>query len=77
MQQFREATNIGKFPLMSWMLAGFCLCGLAVNEVVFVRPARRALERSEAEQAAVDMGTQPRVLASGATLMPDGRIVRG
>ena len=75
-QQIRAATEVRRFPVTSWMLAGACLCGLAVNEVVFVRPARARLERSEAEEAALLSGNAPRELASGATLMPDGRIVK-
>ena len=76
-KQWAEATNIGKFPYMSWLLAGVCLCGLGISEILFVRPARQRLERTEAEQSAVDLGQAPKVLASGKVLMPDGRIVQG
>jgi hypothetical protein len=74
--QLREATKVHRFPVMSWMLAGCCLCGLAVNEVIFVRPARDRLERAEMEQAAIDAGAEPKLLSTGALLMPDGRIVK-
>ena len=73
--QLRDATAVHKFPVLSWMLAGACLCGLAVNELVFVQPARRRLERLEAEEAAALAGVEPRPLPGGAVLMPDGRIV--
>ena len=66
---------MGKFPVLTWMLAGGCLCGLAVSEVCLVTPKRRELERSEAEAEAIAMGAQPRVLPSGRVLMPDGRII--
>ena len=75
-EQLKAATDVKRFPVTSWMLAGACLCGLAINEMILVRPARQKLERSEAEQAAFDAGAEPRVLASGAVLMPDGRIER-
>ena len=74
-QQWKEATAVGRFPVTSWLLAGSCLCLLAVSEVMFVRPERRRQERSEAEEFAVQQGTAPRELASGKLLMPDGRIV--
>ena len=74
-QQWKEATAVGRFPVTSWLLAGSCLCLLAVSEVMFVRPERMRQERSEAEEFAVQQGTAPRELASGKLLMPDGRIV--
>ena len=75
-KQFAEATKIGNFPVLSWMLAGACLCGLAISEVTIVRPKRRELERSEAEQTAMDLGQKPKELAGGKLLLPDGRVVQ-
>ena len=73
--QFGEATKVGRFPVLSWMLAGACLCALAISEVTLVRPARRAMERSDAEQAARDLGQSPKELPGGKLLLPDGRVV--
>ena len=75
-QQFRDAVHLKRFPVTSWMLAGACLCGLAINEVTFVRPERRRQERTEAEASAVALGTAPKELPGGRLLMPDGRVVR-
>jgi hypothetical protein len=66
--------RVRKFPVTSWTAAGAVLCALGVNEVMVVGPARRRLERSEAEAAALSAGTVERELPSGAVLHPDGSI---
>ena len=61
--------DVQRFPVTSWMIAGAALCCLGINEIMFVRPMRQKLERSEMEEAAVAAGAKPRVLDSGAVLM--------
>tara|TARA_B110001452_G_scaffold96434_1_gene79729 strand:- start:1557 stop:1910 length:354 start_codon:yes stop_codon:yes gene_type:complete len=57
--------------------AGGCLCGLAVNELLNVRPMRRKIEQQEKEAAGIAStgSAEPRALPSGHLLMPDGRIL--
>ena len=75
-KQLAAAMDVQRFPVTSWMIAGAALCCLGINEIMFVRPMRQKLERSELEEAAVAAGAEPRVLDSVAVLMPDGRIVK-
>ena len=74
-EQLREATKVNRLPVSSWMLAACALAGLAINEFVNVRPARERLERTEAEESARALGIEPREIAGGKLLMPDGRVV--
>ena len=52
--------RVRKFPIASWTAAGAVLCALAVNELLVVQPARRRIERSEAEAAALSAQTAVR-----------------
>ena len=77
-RQFKDATNLeGGFPIRSWVLAGGCVCGLALNEYINVRPMRRKLDQQEKEAAGIagTASAEARVLPSGQLLMPDGRIM--
>ena len=57
--------------------AGGCVCGLALNEYINVRPMRRKLDQQEKEAAGIagTASAEARVLPSGQLLMPDGRIM--
>ena len=83
-RQWSEATMVKNFPVGSWLLAGSCLCGLALLERFVTGPMRKEQEAAGAAPSVSIFGdiavSKPRVgqktLPDGSKLMEDGSIRR-